>query len=98
PPTRSLLPYTTLFRSMGRAIRNLHNLKIRQPLNALHLVTMDRDEKNILIEMEDIVREELNVKVVVYRENEEDLVIYSAKPNFRTDRKSTRLNSSHVKI
>ena len=68
---------------LGRAIRNLHNLKIRQPLNAIHLVTRNRDEKNILIEMEDIIREELNVKEVILRDNEEDLVKYSAKANFR---------------
>jgi isoleucyl-tRNA synthetase len=69
--------------SMGRAIRSMHNLKVRQPLNAIHLVTRDRDEKNILIEMEDIIREELNVKEVIFRDNEEDLVEYSAKANFR---------------
>ncbi len=69
--------------SMGRAIRSMHNLKIRQPLKAIHLVTRESNEKRILIEMEDIVREELNVKDVVFRENEEELVEYSAKANFR---------------
>lgn len=69
--------------SMGRAIRSMHNLKIRQPLNGLHLVTKDRDEKNVLIEMEDIIRDELNVKEVIFRDNEEDLVEYSAKANYR---------------
>jgi isoleucyl-tRNA synthetase len=69
--------------SMGRALRVMHNLKIRQPLSALHLVTRDRDERNILIEMEDIVRDELNVKEVIYRDNEEDLVEYRAGANYR---------------
>jgi isoleucyl-tRNA synthetase len=69
--------------SMGRAIRSLHSLKNRQPLNAIHLVTKNRDEKNILIEMEDIIREELNVKEVIFRDNEEELVEYSAKANFK---------------
>ena len=69
--------------SMGRAIRSMHNLKNRQPLKAIHLVTRESNEKRILIEMEDIVREELNVKDVVFRENEEELVEYSAKANFR---------------
>jgi len=68
--------------SMGRAIRSLHNLKIRQPLKALHLVTRNTEERKILREMEDIIREELNVKEVIFRENEEDLVIYRAKPNY----------------
>jgi len=69
--------------SMGRAIRSLHNLKIRQPLKALHLVTMDVKERSILREMEDIIAEELNVKEVIYRENEDELVEYSAKANFK---------------
>jgi isoleucyl-tRNA synthetase len=69
--------------SMGRALRNMHNLKIRQPLKAIHLVTRDPEEKRILREMEDIIREELNVKDAIFRENEEDLVEYEAKPNYR---------------
>ncbi len=69
--------------SLGRALRNLHSLKIRQPLKAIHLVTLNPDEKKILREMEDIIREELNVKEVVFRDNEEDLVEYQAKANFR---------------
>ncbi len=69
--------------SLGRAIRTMHNLKIRQPLQALHVVTREEGARRVLLEMEDIIREELNVKEVVLRENEEDLVEYSAKANFR---------------
>ena len=69
--------------SLGRAIRTMHNLKIRQPLSAIHIVTRDEEARRILREMEDITREELNVKDVVFRENEEELVEYSAKANFR---------------
>jgi isoleucyl-tRNA synthetase len=69
--------------SMGRAIRSMHNLKIRQPLRAIHLVTREAAEKRILVEMEGIIREELNVKTVVFRENEEELIEYAAKANFR---------------
>jgi isoleucyl-tRNA synthetase len=69
--------------SLGRAIRTVHNLKIRQPLAALHVVTRDDEARRILREMEDIIREELNVKEVVFRENEEELVEYTAKANFR---------------
>jgi len=69
--------------SMGRALRSMHNLKTRQPLRAIHLVTMNSDERKILREMEDIIREELNVKDVVFRENEDELVEYQAKPNYR---------------
>ena len=37
----------------------------------------------MLIEMEGIIKEELNVKNVVYRENEEELVEFSVKANYR---------------
>jgi isoleucyl-tRNA synthetase len=69
--------------SLGRAIRTMHNLKIRQPLSTLHVVTRDEEARRVLREMEDIIREEINVKDVVFRENEEELVEYSAKANFR---------------
>jgi isoleucyl-tRNA synthetase len=69
--------------SMGRALRIQHKLKTRQPLKALHLVTRDRAEKTILYEMSEIISEELNVKEVIFRDNEEELVEYSAKANFK---------------
>jgi isoleucyl-tRNA synthetase len=37
----------------------------------------------VLEEMAELIKEELNVKSVLFRENEEDLVEYRAKPNFR---------------
>ena len=69
--------------SMGRSLRYQYNVKVRQPLRTVELVTRDPEEKKVLLEMEEIVREELNVKSVVFRDNEEDLVEYQAKANFR---------------
>jgi isoleucyl-tRNA synthetase len=69
--------------SMGRALRVQCDVKVRQPLASVHIVTRDAAERAVLREMEDILREELNVKRVTFRENEEDLVEYSAKANFR---------------
>lgn len=69
--------------SMGRSLRYQYNLKIRQPLASVQLVTRDQRDRAVLIEMEDIIREELNVKEVIFREDEEDLVTYKAKANFR---------------
>jgi isoleucyl-tRNA synthetase len=69
--------------SMGRALRSQYNIKVRQPLRMAELVTRNKDEKNALLEMADIIREELNVKNVSFSDNEEDLVEYAVKPNFR---------------
>jgi isoleucyl-tRNA synthetase len=69
--------------SMGRSLRSQYNIKVRQPLRTVELVTRNPDEKAVLLEMTEIIREELNVKNVVFRDNEEDLVEYQAKANFR---------------
>jgi isoleucyl-tRNA synthetase len=69
--------------SLGRALRSHYNIKVRQPLKTVELVTRNPEEKKVLFEMEDIIREELNVKNVIFRDNEEDLVEYEAKANFR---------------
>ncbi len=69
--------------SMGRALRSMFTIKTRQPLKAFHLVTMNKDEKRVLFEMAEIIKEELNVKDLIFRENEEELVEYKAKPNYR---------------
>ena len=68
---------------IGRALRNAHELRIRQPLKSLYVVTRDKEEKAILVEMSHLLAEELNVKEVQLRENEEDLVEYSAVANFK---------------
>ncbi len=69
--------------SMGRSLRYQFNLKTRQPLKAVELVTRNPEEKKVLLEMEESIREELNVKAVIFHDKEEDLVEYSAKANFR---------------
>jgi len=69
--------------SLGRSLRSAHNIKVRQPLQKAELVTRNQDEKNALLEMEEIIREELNVKELFFSGNEEDLVEYEVKANFR---------------
>ena len=69
---------------MGRSLRTDYSLKIRQPLKALHVVTRDPEERTILESMEDLIKDELNVKTVLFRENEDELVEYRPKANFRT--------------
>lgn len=70
--------------SMGRSLRSQYNLKNRQPLKSVEFVTRNPDEKVVLVEMEDSIREELNVKKVVFHEREDELVEYKAKANFKT--------------
>ncbi|GHU41090.1 isoleucine--tRNA ligase [Spirochaetia bacterium] len=69
--------------ALGRALRSQHNIKVRQPLYMVELVTRNKEEKAALVEMSEIIAEELNVKEVLFGDNEEDLVEYQAKANFR---------------
>ena len=69
--------------SMGRSLRNTFNLKNRQPLLSVQLVTRNADERQVLEEMRDTIAEELNVKSVEFHDKESDLVEYSAKANFK---------------
>lgn len=70
--------------SLGRSLRNTFNLKNRQPLASVQLVTRDKNERAVLEEMKDTVAEELNVKNTVFHEREDELVEYRAKANFRS--------------
>ena len=69
--------------NMGRALRAKHQLKIRQPLQRLFLITRDPEAQRILNELDALLLDELNIKELVLTENEEDLVGLSAQANFR---------------
>ena len=69
--------------SLGRALRTSLGQKIRQPLRAVHMVTKVAAERSILLEMQEIIKDELNVKDVVFRDNEEELVSYRCQANYR---------------
>ncbi len=69
--------------SMGHSLRNQFNIKNRQPLASVALVTRDAEERKVLADMKDTIAEELNVKNVIFHEREDELVEYKAKANFR---------------
>jgi isoleucyl-tRNA synthetase len=70
--------------NLGRALRSERDLKIRQPLPALHVITRDFAALREVRELDAVIREELNVKAVHYGEDETALADLSAKPNFKT--------------
>lgn len=82
--------------TMGRSLRATHNLKIRQPLKTLYLVSINDTERAILEEMSTIICEELNVKSVEIQKNENALVTYDAKANFKVLGKQLGKNMKEV--
>ncbi|BAL83995.1 putative isoleucyl-tRNA synthetase [Selenomonas ruminantium subsp. lactilytica TAM6421] len=64
---------------LGRASRNETNIKNRQPVAHMY-VNADRELSDFFKE---IVEDELNVKEVVFKDDMEEYLTYSFKPNFR---------------
>jgi isoleucyl-tRNA synthetase len=68
---------------MGRLLRSEHDLKVRQPLSALHVVSRDRTLLARTRRFEELVTEELNVKTVIYDERDSALAVLRGKPDYR---------------
>lgn len=68
---------------LGRQLRSEHNLKVRQPLSVLHVVTRDAGIINSISEHQDIIADELNVKQVAFGDHETELATLTAKADFK---------------
>ena len=66
--------------SLGRAARNEVQIKVRQPLNK---ILVNGKHRELLADMESLVKEELNIKNIEYVDNVQDYVNYEVKPNYR---------------
>lgn len=66
---------------LGRSARNKVELKIRQPLQELCFHLSDNSIKEFVIENQNIILEELNVKNIKYVDSTDKLIGYIIKPN-----------------
>src|SRR3954453_8433053 len=67
---------------LGRAARSHAKIKLRQPLREAVVVAAP-EERSAIERLEDLVREELNVKAVRYVEQADELGRFELKPNYR---------------
>ena len=70
--------------SLGRALREKHRLKIRQPLSTVTLVNHDPEECAALEHQAGLIAEELNVKTVRIEATDVELTTIAFKANFKT--------------
>ncbi|MDQ3000095.1 MAG: isoleucine--tRNA ligase [Fibrobacterota bacterium] len=70
--------------NLGRSLRSQHNIKNRQPLRQLIVVVRNERQKLEILAMEDLIREELNVKSVEVSLDESSLVTYKGRANFKS--------------
>ncbi|MGN0886780.1 MAG: isoleucine--tRNA ligase [Candidatus Spyradenecus sp.] len=68
---------------LGRQLRTDKDLKVRQPLARLHVVSADAAARDALAAYTDIIREELNVKDISFGEDETALANLSLKADFK---------------
>ncbi len=69
--------------SLGRSLRNKHQIKVRQPLREMIVICHDKADQKIVRDMADLIKEELNIKEISFTDNEKDLVTLTVKPNLK---------------
>ncbi len=69
--------------SLGRQLRTEHNLKVRQPLAGIHVVSHKQDNIDHARALEELILDELNVKTAHFSRHESALADVSAKANFK---------------
>ena len=69
---------------LGRSARSQSKHKIRQPLPKVLFAMENDDLANFVMEHQDIILDEINVKAIERITNTDELVTYKIKPNLRT--------------
>ncbi len=69
--------------TMGRHLRTTNDLRVRQPLHRLTVITRNDAVAAAVASHETLIADELNVREVRVRADEGELVTLSAKPDFR---------------
>lgn len=82
--------------SLGRALREKHKLKIRQPLLEVTIVTHDIKTREAVLKHADLIEQELNVKKAAVLEDDSFLCHIALKANFKTlgKRMGTRMKEA----
>jgi isoleucyl-tRNA synthetase len=78
---KASMDYTRAIVSAGRAARELARMKVRQPLAKLILVA-EETQREMLTGTTELILDELNIRELEFAGSANDLVTFSAKPNF----------------
>ncbi|MBQ1302288.1 MAG: isoleucine--tRNA ligase [Firmicutes bacterium] len=66
--------------TLGRGAREKERIKVRQPLSE---VLVDGKYESLIADMTDLIKEELNVKEVVFEKDLDQYMNFTLKPNFK---------------
>jgi len=89
--------------NQGRFLRQKHKIKIRQVLASMTVITADENDRSIILKGENLLKNELNVKNILFTTDEEKHVRLSLKPNLqvlgkRLGKKTAELNGFLKKL
>jgi isoleucyl-tRNA synthetase len=68
---------------LGRQLRTENDLKVRQPLSVIHIVSSNPEIRALLEGFEELVTDELNIKAVAYGSDEAAMADLSLKADFK---------------
>ncbi|MBP7638371.1 MAG: isoleucine--tRNA ligase, partial [Kiritimatiellae bacterium] len=68
---------------LGRQLRTENDLKVRQPLSVLHVVSANPEIRAMLEGFEELITDELNIKTVAFGSDETAMADVSVKADFR---------------
>jgi isoleucyl-tRNA synthetase len=69
--------------SMGLKVRKDEKMKVRQPLSKMEVILRDSGHQPWLVEHDEILKSELNVKQIEYTQEADKYVTYTVTPNFK---------------
>lgn len=69
---------------LGRSLRAKYQLKVRQALPEMLVITRDEKDKDSIDDFDDILKTELNIKKIEFSTAESNYVNLSVKPNLKT--------------
>ena len=65
---------------LGRGVREKERIKVRQPLNS---ILVDGKYEDLIGDMTDLIKEELNIKEVIFEQKLDKFMDFTLRPNFK---------------
>lgn len=75
--------YAQTISSMVLALRRKVNIKVRQPLTKILVLTSDAQQMKAIDNVKDIIINEVNIKQLTFADNASGIVVKRVKPNFK---------------
>ena len=86
--------------NIGLSLRKKEGIKVRQPLQKILIPILKDELKDKIYKVQDIILSELNIKSIKFLSENDNLIIKTAKPNFKTlgNRLGTKMKQVQSKI